>query len=90
MKAQLLKSLPWGIALLFFCGLATSQVWLSHLRYETSQNSQKLSAEKQQLSAEITRLNLEVANLTRPERLRNVAISKLGMQPPSPMQVVRP
>ena len=90
MTARKLITLPWALVLLTFFGLATSQVWLSHLRYEASQEIQKLTSERQKLAGETTRLNLEIANITRPERLRHVAISKLGMQPPGPMQVVRP
>ena len=90
MMARKLITAPRAIIMLSFCTLAISQVWLSHLRYEGAKDFQKLTAEKQQIAGETTRLNLEIANITRPERLRQVAIAKLGMQPPGPMQVVRP
>jgi len=90
MKAMAHKALFWLVPAATVATLASAQVWLSHLRYETSQNTQKLQAEKKDVAAEVTRLNLEVASLTRPERLRQIAGSSFGMQPPHPMQVIRP
>lgn len=87
---QLAHKLFWLLPALAIALLAVGQVWLSHLRYETSQASQKLQEEKKSVAADVTQLGLEVASLTRPERLRRIANDKLGMQPPHPMQVVRP
>jgi len=70
--------------------LATGQVWLSHMRYETSLATSDAQKERDELKREIHTLNLELASLTRPERLRKIAQSELGMAPPRPMQVVRP
>jgi cell division protein FtsL len=70
--------------------LATTQVWLSHLRYETSLETSAVQKEQRELKREIHKLDLELASLTRPERLRKIAQSELGMAPPRPMQVVRP
>jgi len=90
MKTMAHKALFWFVPAVAVAALASAQVWLSHLRYETSQDTQKLLAEKKDAAAEVTRLNLEVASLTRPERLRQIAGTSLGMQPPHPMQVIRP
>ncbi|ATX82695.1 cell division protein FtsL [Mariprofundus ferrinatatus] len=70
--------------------LAAGQIWLSHLRYELSLETQKLNTEKQDVLSESGKLRLELASLTRPERLRKLAQEKLGMKPPGPAQVVHP
>jgi len=70
--------------------LAAGQVWLSHVRYETSLASSETGKAREAVKREIHQLNLELASLTRPERLRRIAQSELGMSPPRPMQVVRP
>jgi cell division protein FtsL len=69
--------------------LAAAEVWLAHARYEVSRQTERGLDERQILSADLNRLNLELASITRPDRLRSEA-KKLGMAPPSPMQVVRP
>lgn len=86
MKVKLSIALPVaGIAL-----LATGQVWVSHMRYETSLDISAVQKEHDTIQGEINTLNLELASLTRPERLRKIAHGKLGMAPPRPMQVLRP
>jgi cell division protein FtsL len=70
--------------------LATTQVWLSHLRYELSLETARIQKEQSELKREMNQLNLELASLTRPERLRKIAQIDLGMAPPLPMQVIRP
>jgi len=70
--------------------LASGQVWLSHMRYEASLTASATQKERDELKREIHQLGLELASLTRPERLRKIAQSELGMTPPRPMQVVRP
>lgn len=78
----------WLILPLMLALLSTAHVWLSHLRYELSLEAQSLAAEKQIALKEISKLRIEIASLTRPERLRQLARSKLGMAPPNPMQVI--
>jgi len=51
---------------------------------------QQLMAEKQDAALETSKLRLEIASLTRPERLRELAQTRLHMTPPRPMQVLRP
>ena len=86
MNAKLSITLPVaGIAI-----LATGQVWLSHIRYETSIEISTVQKESAAIKGEMNTLNLELASLTRPERLRKIAQTKLGMAAPRPMQVVRP
>ncbi len=68
--------------------LSVAQVWLSNLRYDLSLETQSQAAEKQAALKEISKLRIEVASLTRPERLRKLARSKLDMAPPNPMQVI--
>jgi len=70
--------------------MATGQVWLSHIRYETSLDISSVQKEVTTIKGEMNTLNLELASLTRPERLRKIAQTKLGMAAPRPMQVLRP
>jgi cell division protein FtsL len=70
--------------------LAAGQVWLSHLRIETSQHASVLQQDIAKQHEKIQVLGLEYASLARPNRLRQLAHSKLGMQAPRPMQVVQP
>ena len=81
---------PWLIVPIAFGLLAATKVWLSYLRYDLSIETQQLVAEKQAIGMESTKLRIEIASLTRPERLRQMAVSELGMAPPSPAQVVHP
>jgi len=70
--------------------LAGTQVWLSHLRLELAQETQQVQASLTDLKSEMQTLGLEYASLTRPERLRQLAHTQLGMRPPHPTQVLRP
>ncbi|MFQ5356230.1 MAG: cell division protein FtsL [Mariprofundaceae bacterium] len=69
---------------------ATCQVGLSHERYELTKEMTSARHEQKDLMAEMNRLSLELASLTRPERIRKLAKSQLGMAPPTPMQVIQP
>jgi len=75
--------IPIGLAV-----LAGAQIWLSHVRNELSLETQRLAAEQKAVRQESSTLRLELASLSRPERLREYAMSKLGMAPPKPMQVI--
>jgi len=77
--------IPVGVALLAGC-----LIWLSHLRYELSLESQRMATEKKAIEQESSGFRLEIASLTRPERLRQYARDTLDMAPPKPMQVIRP
>jgi len=88
MMASFLK--PWLLVPVMAGVLAAGQIWLSHLRYELSLETQKLNAEKQDAVGQSSKLRLELASMTRPERLRQLAQDKLGMGPPSPAQVINP
>jgi len=79
-----------GLSLASIAMLAAGQVWLSHLRYETSLETSSIQKLQGEQKHNIHKLNLELASLTRPERLRKIAQSELGMAPPRPMQVIRP
>jgi len=70
--------------------LAAGQVGMAHRRLVLAGQQTAAQREVRQLHAEISRLTLELATISRPERLRRIAISKLGMRPPTPMQVIRP
>lgn len=86
--AAMLK--PWLLVPLLAGLLAAGQIWLSHLRYELSLETQKLNAEKQDALGESSKFRLELASMTRPERLRQLAQQKLKMGPPKPAQVIYP
>ena len=70
--------------------LAASQIWLSHLRNETSQQTAFLQQEITKKKGVIQALGLEYASLSSPNRLRRLAHRKLGMQAPRSMQVLQP
>jgi len=70
--------------------LAAAQVGMTHQRLELARQHAAVQQEVRSVHAEISRLTLELATLSRPERLRRLAVSKLGMRPPTPMQVIRP
>jgi cell division protein FtsL len=76
--------------LLAIVGLASAQVWLSHLRIETAKHTQLLQAAILKQQEKIQTLGLEYASLARPNRLRQLSHTKLGMQPPQPMQILKP
>ena len=79
---------PWLFLPITLGLLSAAQVWLSYLRYDLSLEMQRITTEKQAVVMESSKLRLEVASLTRPERLRQLARTKLGMAPPNPVQVV--
>jgi len=81
---------PWLGLLLVASLLAVAQVGMAHQRLDLASQHASVQREVGLLHAEISRLTLELATLSRPERLRRLAVSKLGMRPPTPMQVIRP
>ncbi len=85
MMGRLWVIVPIGIAL-----LTAAQIWVSHLRNEIALESQQLHSEEKAIAQSSSKLRLEVASLMRPERLRRYARQKLGMAPPTPMQVIHP
>ena len=86
MMAAFMK--PWLLVPVAAGVLAAGQIWMSHLRYELSLESQQVNKEQQETLKQTSSLRLELASLTRPERLRKMAQETLGMAPPKPMQVV--
>jgi len=82
--------MPWLAMLLLAGSLAAAQVGVSHQRLTLAGQQAGSQREARQLRIEINRLTLELATMSRPERLRRLAVSKLGMRPPAPMQVMRP
>ncbi len=80
----------WMIIPVCLAVLAGAQIWLSHVRNELSLDTQRLVAEQKAIRQESSALRLEVASLSRPERLREYAMTTLGMAPPTPMQVIHP
>jgi len=70
--------------------LAAGQVVLSHQRYEMAKETRVIRHHRQVLLGKINQLGLELASLTRPERIRKLASSRLEMAPPTPLQVIRP
>jgi len=81
---------PWLPMAMLLLTMVAAQIWLSHMRYEVAQSTQRAQQEQQLLVDEINKLRLELASMTRPERLRRLAKSELGMRPPRPLQVIRP
>ncbi len=81
---------PWLLICLTVAVLAAAQVALAHQRLDTAAEYNRLQRDVRQTGDEINRMNIELAMLTRPERLRTVALEELGMRPPTAMQVVNP
>lgn len=81
---------PWLLLCLAAAVLATAQVAVAHQRLDTAAEYNRLQRDVRQISDEINRMNIELAMLTRPERLRTVALEELGMRPPTAKQVVNP
>ncbi|RMD65743.1 MAG: cell division protein FtsL [Planctomycetota bacterium] len=80
---------PW-IVLLLVGAMAALQVGLARQRLMVAGERAEAERQARALRAELGKLRLEWATLTRPERVRRLAVSKLGMRPPAPAQVVRP
>jgi len=80
----------WILIILVAGVLAGGQIWLSHLRYEISLESQRLQGEQESIRLELSKFGLEVASLMNPDRLRRYATETLGMAAPRPVQVVHP
>jgi len=80
----------WQLLLLVSGLLAAIQVGMAHNRLELARQHAVTQHEVRSLHAEISRLTLEFATLTRPGRLRRLAVSELGMHSPAPMQVIHP
>lgn len=80
----------WLVLLLVSGSLAAVQVGMAHKRLDLAAGYATAQREVRQMHIEISRLTLELATLRRPERIRSLAISELGMRPPTPMQVIRP
>jgi len=78
----------WMLIPLCLAVLAGAQIHLAQVRNDLSLQTQRLQAEQQALRQESSKLRLEVASLSRPERLRQYAITTLHMGPPTPMQVI--
>ncbi len=80
----------WPLLLLLTCFLAAMQIGMTHKRLELARQHTAVQREVHSLHGEISQLALEFATLTRPERLRRLAVERLGMRAPTPMQVIYP
>ncbi len=80
----------WPLLLLLTGLLAAMQLGMTHKRLELARQHTAVQREVHSLHGEISRLALEFATLTRPERLRRLAVERLGMRAPTPMQVIYP
>lgn len=76
-----------GIAVLV---LAAAQLALANQRLQTASQYNRLQRDVRQAGDDISRLKIELSMLSRPERLRAVALDQLGMHPPTAAQVVHP
>ncbi len=88
MKSSPRRVRPWLLVMLLATVLATVQVGMAHQRLQIVAEHSVLQRDVRQLEDEISRMNIELATLTRPDRLRRVAVNELGMRPPAAMQVV--
>jgi len=88
MKAAPRRVRPLLVVALLVSVLACMQIGVAHERLQVVARQSVLQRDVRQLEDEISRMNIELATLTRPDRLRRVAVEKLGMRPPSALQVV--
>jgi len=89
------REIQWGSlagSLLFLAILlaaAFANVWLTEkcrvLTYEISLLEEQVKRERENRR----RLEVEVANLKSPQRIERIAVTQLGLKPPTPDQVVR-
>lgn len=89
-----MKHTPWKrplpILFIVMALMAAAQISLAHQRNGLSQEASVLQRQHQALQTELNQMRLELASLTRPERLRTLATSELGMGPATARQIKRP
>jgi cell division protein FtsL len=83
------KGLSFGMCFLLLLA-AAGHVSLSYYRNGLAQYKAEIMQAHRSLAGKVDQLHVELASLSRPERLRKLARTKLGMAPPSPLQVLRP
>jgi len=88
MKTAPRRMRPLLVIALLLSVLACMQIGVAHERLQVVAQQSVLQRDVGQIEDEISRMNIELATLTRPDRLRRVAVEKLGMRPPSALQVV--
>lgn len=64
-------------------------VWVKMVQVQAGYAIHALQTEAMKLRQERSTLEVEVSALKRPERLRRIAVERLGMAPPAPHQLVR-
>lgn len=79
---------PWALMGIAVLAMATAQVALANQRLQIAARYNQLQRDMRHAGDQISRLKIELAMLTRPERLRAVALDQLGMHPPTAAQVV--
>ncbi len=90
MSDRLRRTGPWLLVGLVLFALATAQVALANQRLQTAVQTSRLQGEVRRASDDVSRLKIELSMLSRPDRLRAVALDRLGMRPPTAAQVVHP
>ncbi|MDX8411370.1 MAG: cell division protein FtsL [Mariprofundaceae bacterium] len=83
------KGLSFGMCFLLLLA-AAGHVSLSYYRNGLAQYKAEIMQVHRNLAGKVDQLHVELTSLSRPERLRKLARTQLGMAPPSPLQVLHP
>lgn len=88
-----LHGLPTLVGAILGAGLITASliffVWVKMAQVQAGYAIHALQTEAMKQRQERSSLEVEVSALRRPERLRQIAVSRLGMAPPKPEQLLR-
>ena len=76
------------LMLFLFMGSSIGYVWSNFERTQIGYNLSQLKKEEMRLRETNRKLRLELAILKSPQNLESLAIEKLGMQQPSPEQII--
>jgi len=84
-----MKRMAMILIFVLLVAVSLAQVWVAFLRVDLARQRHDIQLDIQTENKKIDKLSLEYASLTRPERLRKLAHEQLGMQAPTPEQLIR-
>jgi cell division protein FtsL len=75
------------IALGFFIPAVLAYIWLHVQRVNLSYDLAREQKQKKELTETNKKLRIQLANLRAPERIEQIALTKLGLRPPAKGQI---